>query len=148
MNSPIFLDANVFVYSEGRDHPLKEHSKRVLALVPDHAGFFTDAEVFQELLHRYLALRTWEKMRAALADFAALMSGRIEAMLWGDVERAAQLAPDYPALSARDLVHVAVMQRLGATHIVSADAGFDVVDAIERLDPLRVDEWRSLVSGN
>ncbi len=148
MNSTIFLDANVFVYSEGRDHPLKEHSTRVLALVPDHVGFFTNAEVFQELLHRYLALRTWEKMRASYSSFLDLMRGRTEAMLVEDVERAAQLATAYPSMSARDLIHVAVIQRVGATHIVSADADFDVVDSIERLDPLRVDEWQSLVPGN
>ena len=148
MNSPIFIDANVFVYSVGRDHLLKEHSKRVLALVPDHVGFFTDAEVFQELLHRYLALRTWEKMRASFSNFLDLMKGRTEAISVEDVERAARIATTYPSLSARDLIHVGVIQRVGATRIVSADADFDVVGSLERLDPLQVDEWRSLVSGN
>jgi predicted nucleic acid-binding protein len=148
VNSAIFLDANVFVYSVGRDHPLKNDAKRVLALVPGHVAFFTDAEVFQELLHRYLALRSWEEMRSSFSNFLDLMSGRIEAMLAEDVDRAAQLATAYPLLSARDLIHVAVIQRVGATHIVSADTDFDTVDSIERLDPLRVDEWRSLVPGN
>ncbi len=144
----IHIDANVFFYSVGRDHPLRNPARRVLALALEREEFFTDAEVFQELLHRYLALRIWEEMQPLFAGLADLMSGRTEAMLAEDVEHAAQLATTYPALSARDLIHVAVIQRVGATHIVSADTDFDTVDSIERLDPLRVDEWQSLVSGN
>ena len=41
----------------------------------------------------------------------------------------------------RGLLHAAVMQRVGATQIVSVDANFDRLPDITRLDPLRVDEW-------
>ncbi len=101
----------------------------------------TDAEVIQELLHRYLALRIWPQGRESVREFAALMQGRIEPMYAGDVQQAARLADEHRDLSARDLVHAAVMSRLGVRQIVSADAGFDRIGAIERLDPALVDGW-------
>jgi predicted nucleic acid-binding protein len=145
----VFLDANVFIYTAGRPHPLKAPSARIVDLVsryPD--AFFTDAEVFQETLHRYIALRLWPRMRDAFAESLALMSGYIEPLLPDDVERAASLADRYPVLSARDLVHWAVMQRVGATRIVTADGDFDGLPGIHRLDPMLVDEWsETVVSG-
>jgi predicted nucleic acid-binding protein len=71
-----------------------------------------------------------------------LTAGRIAAVLDTDVVQAAALAGSYPRLSARDLLHVAVMRRLGATHIVSADQDFDVVADLQRLDPGEVSTWR------
>lgn len=141
----IFLDANVFIYADGRDHPQKGPSRAVLELVAKNQQFFSDAEVFQELLHRYVALRILPTKKAHLAAVMSLMDGRIEPMVVGDVGRASELAELYPRLSARDLVHVAVMQRLGAAHIVTADTAFDGVEGVERLDPARVEEWRGLV---
>ena len=47
----------------------------------------------------------------------------------------------HPGLSARDLLHGAVMLRLGATEIVSADPGFDQVALVERLDLAAMATW-------
>jgi len=74
------------------------------------------------------------------------MADRTESILPGDVGQAARLADAYPQLSARDLIHVAVMKRVSATRIVSADRGFDAVADIERLDPADVGRWRSLLA--
>jgi uncharacterized protein len=145
--TPVFLDANIQTYSAGRDHPMREPSRRILAIAADNPdAFVTDAEVVQELLHRYLALRHWPLGRDSIAEFVALMTGRIEPMFAGDVERAARLADRYPSLSARDLVHAAVMFRVGSSRIVTADAEFDLIEGIERLDPMKVDEWRDTVT--
>lgn len=83
--------------------------------------------------------------RLAVEYFAGLMSGRVEPLLAEDVLSATIFADRYPRLSSRDLIHVAIAMRAGATHIVSADAAFDVVTEIERLDPARVEEWRGRV---
>ena len=49
-----FIDANVPIYAAGREHPYREPCIRVLAAVNDDPGaFFTDAEVFQEIVHHY-----------------------------------------------------------------------------------------------
>jgi len=77
------------------------------------------------------------------------MQPRIETVTFVDVERAAALAATYPSLDARDLLHLAIMNRVVATRIISADKGLDEVADVERLDPLHVSVWSTLVgSGN
>jgi predicted nucleic acid-binding protein len=50
-----------------------------------------------------------------------------------DVERARRLLHTTPALSARDAVHIAVMQGRDIGRILSFDAGFDGIPGIIRL---------------
>jgi predicted nucleic acid-binding protein len=142
-----FLDANIPVYAGGRDHPYHEPCREILRLAADApASFVTNAEVLQELLHRYVSLRVWEPGgRETFVSFVALMHDRIEPVRASDVEDAARLASEHSRLSARDLVHLAVMRRLGITQIVTADTAFDNLPGIERLDPLRLDSWRERV---
>jgi predicted nucleic acid-binding protein len=147
MTSRIHIDANIPIYAMGREHPLREPALQVLQLAADHSSaFFTDAEVLQEIVHRHVALKRWPAAHTYFRQFLVLMSGRIEPMYVSDVENTGFLATRYQDLSARDLVHLAVMQRVGATKIVSADSGFDAVSGIERLDPMKVDEWRDTVT--
>jgi hypothetical protein len=146
MSPAAFLDANVPIYAAGRPHPLKEPCVQVLLLVAEQPqAFVTDAEVLQELLHRYLSLRLWPQGREAFRRFSELMEERIEAVQGVDVQRAAELADAHQELSARDLLHAAVMHRLGLRRIISADTGFDRLPEIERLDPAQESSWRQLV---
>ncbi len=55
------------------------------------------------------------------------------------------MADHHPGISDPNLLHAAVMQRVGATQIVSVDADFDRLPGITRLDPMRVDEWADSV---
>jgi uncharacterized protein len=122
---------------------LKEPSLGVLRLIAQQPGaFVTSAEVLQELLHRFLAINRWAAGRILFTEFSDLMRNRVEPILHNDVEKAAALAEVYPDLDARDLVHVAVMQRVGAGQIVSADRDFDRVTGVERLDPETIDLWQ------
>lgn len=42
---------------------------------------------------------------------------------------------------------MAVMQRLGARRIISADTDFDRIEGTDRLDPARIEEWlRSILN--
>ena len=146
MSPAAFLDANVPIYAAGRAHPLKEPCIQVLLLAAEHPqAFVTDAEVLQELLHRYLALRLWTQGRHVFERFAELVQGRVEAVQARDVELAARLADSYQELGGRDLLHAAVMQRLGLRYIVSADRNFDRLSDVERLDPAHWDKWRGSV---
>src|SRR3990172_878982 len=89
MTPPTFLDANVPIYAAGRPHPLKEPSAQVLMLAAERPeAFVTDAEVLQELLHRYLALRLWPQGREVFRHFTELMRERVEPVQADDVERA------------------------------------------------------------
>ncbi len=148
MTSAAFLDTNVPIYAAGRPHDLKEPCAQVLALVALHPrAFVTDAEVLQELLHRYLALRLWQSQgRQVFQHFADLMRERVETVQAVDIEQAAVLADGQPELGARDLLHVAVITRLGIRRIVSADVAFQRVPDIERLDPADVGEWSKRVT--
>lgn len=146
MSPATFVDANVPIYAAGRPHTLKEPCIQVLLLAAEHPqAFVTDAEVLQELLHRYLALGLWPQGRRAFQRFSEVMQERIEAVQAEDVQRAAALADAHGDLSARDLLHAAVMQRLGLRQIVSADTGFDRLPGVVRLDPAQQSSWRHLV---
>jgi uncharacterized protein len=148
----LFLDANVPTYAAGRDHPLREPCKEVLRFAARHPhSFLTDAEVLQEMLHRYLSLRRWPGGKRVVLDFAALMAGSVEQVTAEDAVRACELADRYAMgsgarLAARDLLHAAVILRAEASpaKIVTADGDFDELDAegIERLDPADVGTWR------
>jgi predicted nucleic acid-binding protein len=143
----IFLDANLPMYAAGASHPLKRPCIDSLAVAhANPAAFVTDSEVFQEIIHRYTSIRRWVAGREIFREFSELMEYRIAPVLFEDVSRAATLADELTALDSRDLLHLAIMQRFGITRIVSTDPGFDGLPGIERLDPMKVDEWRDTVT--
>lgn len=147
MSPAAFIDANVPIYAAGRSHPLKDPCIQVLRLVAEHPhAFVTDVEVFQELLHRYVALRLWPQGREVFKHFSDLMQDRVEAVLFEDVQRAATLADIHGELGGRDLLHAAVAQRLGVSRIISADTGFDRLQEMDRLDPAQLRTWPQLLS--
>ena len=100
-------------------------------------------------MHRYLTSGRWTLGREVVRAFAEAMSGRIEPVHGEDVILATGSADRYPGVSARDLVHAAVMQRLGVSRIISADTDFDRLESIDRLDPARIEEWEdSILNAN
>ena len=140
MSRVVFIDANVPIYAAGREHRYREPCGRVLLLVAEHPQWFvTDAEVLQELVHRYVSSGRWALGREVLENFAELMHERIEPVYADDILRAGRLADELPGVSARDLVHLAVMRRLNVSRIVTADTDFDRLPEVERLDPAVVD---------
>lgn len=147
--SPVaFIDDNLPIYAAGREHPYKAPCAQVLHLVAGNPErFITNAEVIQELLHHYLASGRWTLGQEVVNSFAELMHGQIEAVYADDILLAANLADRSPGLNARDLVHVAVMQRLEVRRVISADRDFDRVEGIERLDPLQLHQWQSTIIG-
>ncbi len=141
-NAKAFVDANIPMYAAGREHPLREPSIRVMQVITANADrFLTDAEVFQEIIHRYVSVRRWPLGREVFNEFAAAMYRRIEPVYAQDVLDAAALADDYSDINARDLVHAAVALRLGVSRIISTDTDFDRLPVITRLAPERVDDW-------
>ena len=142
MTSRLFIDTNIPTYAAGNNHSLKEPCAQIIrfvAIYPDR--FVTDAEVLQELLHRFHAIRSLDVGIDVLRYFGNLMRGRVESMTHKDVEQAVLIVRDNPRLSARDAIHVAVMQRIGTEDIITADRAFDHVAGIRRLDPRTIDTW-------
>jgi predicted nucleic acid-binding protein len=130
----IYVDSNVPMYLVGADHPLK---RRVVELVPRLLSaremLVTSAETFQELIHRYLALRDREHLNAAYEALGSMVTTTAD-ITKGDVDQARALTGDHPALSSRDCLHVAVMRRLDCVRVWSYHAAFDVVPSLQRIE--------------
>ena len=65
----------------------------------------------------------------------------LSAFCWAACSPAGQPARTHHTLSSRDLLHLAVMHRLGVIRIVTADADFDRAPGIIRVDPAYDSEW-------
>jgi predicted nucleic acid-binding protein len=129
----ILVDSNVPMYLIGAPHPHKVDSQRALeTLVAARERLVTDAEVLQEILHRYVAIDRRDAIQPAFDVLLAV----VDDVLPVDrttVERAKGIVLGRQRLSARDAIHAAVMAQHGIRRILSFDAGFDLVPGIERL---------------
>jgi predicted nucleic acid-binding protein len=129
----MFIDSNIPMYLVGAPHPLKDRARLLLEQALTRGErLVTSAEVLQEILHRYRAIQRPDAMRAALDTLVAL-ADEVYAIERRDVLRAATLVESLPVLSAREALHVAVMERHGVSTILSFDAGFDAVSSIRRV---------------
>jgi predicted nucleic acid-binding protein len=121
------------MYLVGAPHPHKTDAKRWLEeLVSGQERLVTDAEVLQEILHRYVSI---ERPDAIQPAFDALL-GVVDEVFGVDqaaVERAKEIVLGQKGLSARDAVHLAVMRVHGIKRILSFDRGFDGLPGISRL---------------
>ena len=129
----IFIDSNVPMYIVGAAHPNKDRAMAALAqLARDGEWFVTDVEVYQEILHRYTAINRQDAIDAAFEILDGLAD---EILIFGiaEIRSARALLGALAGLSARDALHVAVMQNAGVSRILSFDVGFDACPGIERL---------------
>jgi predicted nucleic acid-binding protein len=92
----------------------------------------TSAETFQEILRRYLAREDRVSLNAAYEALEAMVTS-VSDVTRADVDAARAASGTYTGLSARDCLHLAVMQRLDCSRIWSHDTGFDLVGSITRL---------------
>lgn len=129
----ILIDSNIPMYLVGAPHAHKTDAQRLLEkLVSDRQRLVTDAEVLQEILHRYVAINR----RAAIQPAFDALLRLVDQVLPIDeavVEGAKQIVLGYTQMSARDAVHLAVMRQHGIDRILSFDSGFDGFPGIARL---------------
>ncbi len=129
----IFVDSNIPMYLVGAAHPNKTTARRLLEqAIVENEPLATDAEVLQELLHRYVAIDRRDAIGPAWEAIVGVVDV-IHPIEVEDVTRARRLVSTTPTLSARDAVHLAVMQRRGINRILTFDAGFDGFVGIERI---------------
>jgi len=129
----ILVDSNIPMYLIGSLSPQKTDTQRLLEkLVSQRQRLVTDAEVFQEILHRYTLVNRRHDIQPA---FDALLNtvDEVFAVDRSAIERAKQIVLGYHRLSARDAVHLAVMEQHGIDRILSFDTGFDGFQGIARL---------------
>ncbi len=129
----ILVDSNIPMYLVGTPHPHKSDAqRRIERLLSDRNRLVTDSEVMQEILQRYTSINRVDAIQPA---FDALLNV-VDEVLPVDravVERAKQIVLGYRRLSARDAVHLAVMEQHGIEQILSFDSGFDGFPGVTRL---------------
>ena len=136
--SRMFIDVNVPMYAAGTTHPLQKPAQRVImAIATGEVDAVTDAEVFQEILYRYLSIGQRAKGFEVFDNFHRIMLGRVLPVEEVDVVRARDLADQYAALSPRDLIHLAVMLRHQIPDVITTDRGFDGIAGVRHIDPFQ-----------
>lgn len=121
------------MYLVGAAHAHKSDAQRRLErLINDRERLVTDAEVLQEILHRYVAIKRLDAIQPAF-DAILKIVDEVIAIDGAAVEKAKQIVLAYRHLSARDAVHLAVMEQRGISRILSFDSGFDTVPGVTRI---------------
>ena len=129
----IFVDSNVPMYLVGAAHPHKADAQRLLErCIAERQRLVTDAEVLQEILHRYAAIDRRDAIQPALDAILGVVD-EVFPVDEPAVERAKTIVLERRRLSARDALHVSVMERRKVAKIMSFDSGFDGLPGIERI---------------
>lgn len=121
------------MYLVGSPHPNKiAAAQAVAALVARREKLVSDAEVLQEILHRYAAIGRLDAIQPAFDAVLGLVDEVFPIEL-ENIERAKTVLLGKYGLSARDAIHLAVMEQRGIQHILSFDQGFDRYPNVRRL---------------
>ncbi len=121
------------MYLVGAAHPHKTDAQLLLErLIARGERLVTDAEVLQEILHRYTAIGKREAIGAALRAILAA-ADEVFAIEKRDALRAAEIVRQQSAMSARDALHIAIMERYRIPSILSFDADFDGWPGLRRI---------------
>ena len=132
----ILIDSNVFMYAAGSAHACKQPSSAFLEQVIDgRVEAAIDAEVLQEILHRYRALNRWAEGRQ-LYDAVRTMFPVVLPITGEILDRARALLDDYSRLMARDALHAAVVQCHSLEAICTFDTDFDRIRGLRRVEPV------------
>ena len=121
------------MYLIGAAHPHKTEAQILLErLVGAGQRLVTDAEVLQEILPTYTAINKRNAIRPA---FQVILDIIDEVLPIGKAEvlRASETVENRGGMSARDAVHIAVMERHGIRSILSFDSDFDRWPGLERI---------------
>jgi uncharacterized protein len=129
----IFIDSNIPMYLIGADHPHKLQAQELVErMIKAQERLVTDAEVFQEILHRYDAIARREAIKPAFDTLLGIVD-EVFAIDLLDLQRARDILIGTKDLSARDSLHAAVMERHGVEQIMSFDGGYDELTTLQRI---------------
>ena len=121
------------MYLVGAEHPHKVDARRLLErAVAEKRRLITDAEVLQEILHRFVAI----DRRDAIQPCFEVLLEVVDEVLPVDleiVEGARDIVIGHPDLTARDAVHLAIMRVHGIEQILTFDRRFDGLPGIQRM---------------
>lgn len=126
------------MFAAGQPHPSQAASQKLLERIADGAvEALIDAEVLQEILHRYRALNRWVEGRKAYdlvrAAIPTVLPVTVEIL---DQTRA--LMDRNAQLTARDALHAASCFQHGVPAICTFDRDFDSIKGLKRVEPAEV----------
>ena len=137
-NPSYFVDTNIFLYSIGRDHPLKPASLNAIHLIRDgQIVAVINTEIIQEILYHFQSVKQLS-IGVRLAKDVVSISSRILPVGEMDLSLAIELLETYPKIQTRDAFHAATMIYNGIGEIVSTDPHFDLINEIKRIDPTKL----------
>jgi hypothetical protein len=129
----ILIDSNIPMYLIGDDATRQGEVQELLSrLTIQRERLVTDVEVFQEILHRLQGIDRMDRIQPAY-DLLLDVVDDVLPYEFVDAMRAKEVLLARRELSARDAVHVAIMQRHGVKRVFSYDHHFDSVPGIERI---------------
>ena len=121
------------MYLVGKPHPHKTEAQVLLErMVALKQRLVTDVEVLQEILHRYVAINRRDAIAPAMKVTLDLVDD-VFPVERADVLRAGEIVQNRALFSARDAVHIAIMERYGIDSIMSFDADFDRWPGLKRI---------------
>ena len=121
------------MYLIGAAHPHKTDSQQLLErCISRNERLVTDAEVLQEILHRYVAIQRRDAIQAAFETLLTIVD-EVFPITQRDLQRAKEIVLGSRALSARDALHLAVMEHNSVENILTFDRGFDGFPGVTRI---------------
>jgi predicted nucleic acid-binding protein len=121
------------MYLVGASHPHKSDAQWLLEkMIRDRQRFVTDAEVLQEILHRYVSINRRDAIQPKF-DVLLRVTDQVFSVDVESASRAKEIVMGHPHISVRDALHLAVMERQGVERIFTFDAGFDGFPGITRI---------------
>lgn len=131
----VLIDANIFMYAAGVEHPHKAPSVAFLERVArGEIDAVIDAETLQEILHRYRALKRWPEGQRVY-DLARRIVPTVLPITVEVLDSARLVLDRNERVSARDALHAAVVVMYDLRQVCSYDRDFDELEEIQRVEP-------------
>ena len=132
----IFVDSNIPMYLVGASARYRAEARHMLeSAIANGDRLVTNAEVMQEILHRYSGIRRLDAIQPAFDALLGVVD-EVFPVTDVDVDRAKTiLLGSAGERSARDAVHLATMERHRISRIMTFDAGFDGYPGVTRISP-------------
>lgn len=93
-----------------------------------------DAEVLQEILHRFSAIGRLQDGLRLFDEFERIVSDVIP-VEHRDVAEARAILERHSEMSSRDAIHVSIIRRYGIETVYSYDKHLDGIEGVRRLEP-------------
>jgi predicted nucleic acid-binding protein len=133
-----FIDTNIFLYTIGREHPLKSASATAIRRIREsQITAVINTEIIQEILYHFQSIKQLS-IGVRLAKDVVSISSRILPVEEIDLSLAIELLEAYPKIQTRDAFHAATMIHNGIKEIISTDPHFDLIREIRRIDPAKL----------